>query len=138
MFDKTSVLNYWQRTQTLRLYIVIGGTALALELLLFYALINTLPGRVAIANAVAMGAGMVTSFALNARYNFGVSDKLWLRFTGFATVTGMSFITSTLLILALTGAAGLPEVIAKTLTIPVVFALQYTLNRRFTFSSSKA
>lgn len=116
-------------------YLFIGGIALLIELSVFIVLAQLLGFNLIISNATAMAAGMVTSFGLNYRYNFNVSDRFVLRFAGFAAVTLLSYLVSTTLIALLLNLPFMSLVIAKVITIPIVLLVQFTLNKRFTFAS---
>jgi putative flippase GtrA len=115
-------------------YIFIGGIALLVELGSFFALAK-FDSPVVFGNFAAMTLGMFTSFGLNCRYNFKVNDRLMARFASFAAVTALSYILSTLLLVALIDGVGFAAFAAKVVTLPVVLAVQFTLNRRLTFAS---
>lgn len=118
------------------LYLLIGGTALLLELSVFFIFTVSLLISPVIANAIAMGVGMVTSFLLNAQYNFKVNDKMILRFASFFVVTALSYAVSTVMLVLLIEQVHIHAFIAKLITVPIVLFIQFNLNKRVTFSSA--
>lgn len=118
-------------------YVFIGGIALLVELSSFFMLVNVLSVPLVWSNLTAMALGMFTSFGLNCRYNFKVSDRLLARFTSFAAITGLSYLMSTALLLLFVEVLGLAAFIAKVVTLPAMLVIQFTLNRRLTFAPAK-
>lgn len=125
----------WNQSKNFNLYVIIGGTALLVELGSYFILSRFFANAIVIDNAIAMLLGMFTSFSLNSRYNFQVRDRMPLRFLGFATVTFVSYMVSTVILYQLTRTLAIDSFIAKLITAPVVLAIQYTLNKRFTFNT---
>ncbi len=117
----------------LGLYIAFGLLALCVELALFSLAINVLNFGVALANLVAVGSGAAISFSANALVNFGTKDKVAKRLVSYLAVITMGYFISTSLILVLVH-IGFAAILAKGMSLQVVFILQYGLNRKFTFS----
>lgn len=118
-------------------YVFIGGIALLVELTSFFMLVDALGAPLVLSNLTAMALGMFTSFGLNCRYSFKVSDRLVARFMSFAAITGLSYLISTALLLLFVEILGLAAFIAKVVTLPIMLAIQFTLNRRLTFAPTK-
>jgi putative flippase GtrA len=123
----------WHRHRTLLLYALIGGSALGLELLLFYLFTNVIHQNIPLSNAMAMGVGFFMSFTLNSFYNFRVRDKLLTRLIRFGVITFGGYWLSTFIILALVDYGHLPALSAKALSLPAFFVFQYMLNKRYSF-----
>lgn len=117
----------------LLLYAVIGSLALVTDVGLFAGL--TLVGEWSplAAHTVSVPIAGVVSFALNASVNFRRTDRLAARMASFAVVSATGYTVGALVIWAIAEAGGLPSLLAKLMSLPLVFALQYRLNSRVTF-----
>ena len=122
----------FKHAKPVSLYIVFGLSALALELTTFFIAIELFNMGILIANAIAIGCGMLLSFGLNAVLNFKVVNNLVARFFSYVAVVGIGYIVSSILLVVLI-ASDVSSLYAKLATLPVVFALQYSLNQRFAF-----
>lgn len=85
------------------------------------------------ANALGYLVGTLVSFTLNRHFTFGVRDRVAQRLTWFLTVAALGYLASAFCLWLLVEFASIDERIAKILTLPVVVALQFTLNRLVTF-----
>jgi len=124
--------NMFKKYRGLILYGLVGATALVIELSLYYVLSQEAGLIIPLANAIAMSAGLIISFSLNARYNFYATDSIISRFLKFSLVTFFGYLLSTALILTLIS-FGFSSILAKLLTLPPLFIFQYNFNRIFTF-----
>lgn len=90
------------------------------------------------ANVVGYSLGTSISFLLNRTYTFKSRDYPLVRFVSYFLValTGLS-VSSTLLQFFIDG-LGIADSVAKLLTLPVVFLLQYSLNRSISFRKAKS
>ncbi|PID31692.1 hypothetical protein CR970_04495 [Candidatus Saccharibacteria bacterium] len=131
----SSVSQLIQRYRSLILYGFIGGGAVVVDVGLFWLIDYFTTMNVALNNAVSIFVAMVYSFLMNAHFNFKTTSNLLPRFVSFMGVTAVGFLISTLLIWVLI-AVGVPASIAKVLTLPAVFIVQFTLNSRVTFRES--
>lgn len=118
------------------LYLVIGGGAVVIDVGVFWLLDAFTNLNVIICNSCSVFAAMIYSFFLNAHFNFRTTDGLLLRFVGFAIVTAIGFIVSSLALWLEVEVLGLPAVLSKCLTLPLVLIVQFLLNSRFTFKNS--
>jgi putative flippase GtrA len=119
------------------LYGMIGGFAVVIDVGLFWLIDATTEVPIVLNNAISIGVAMVYSFLMNAFFNFRTRSGLLRRFFSFAAVTCIGFLASSLLLSILSEAAGLNSVLAKNLTLPMVFIVQFTLNSKFTFKAEK-
>lgn len=115
------------------LYALFGCVAAGSDLLLFTLLTQAGLLGVRPANAVSVGCGILISFVLNRAFTFDVRDRPILRFASFLAVGVFGLLVSDLTIAALIALAGLWPPLAKLLSIPLVFVLQYNLNRLLSF-----
>lgn len=117
-------------SKTASLYIVFGLTALAVELLVFQVSQSQLP--LFAANLLAVVCGMFISFSLNVWLNFRVNGRMLARFVSYALTVGIGYVVSSSILYALT-ALSVSPMLAKLVSLPVVFLLQYGINYRFAF-----
>lgn len=130
------VMQRWAQHRNLILYGFIGGSAVLVDVGLF-TLLHELFGWSAIAsNSVSVPVSVVWSFTLNATINFKTTDVILARLASFTVVSGIGFIASLLIIWGVEG-LGQPGLVAKLVSLPIVFLLQYFLNSRLTFRDQK-
>ena len=123
----------WQTQRGLIFYTLIGASGVALDFVLFLVLHNAADMHEVLATVISTTAGITNNFLLNAFLNFRTKDALLQRFVrfyavgllGLAMVAAILFVFSTVL--------GADPNIVKGLSLPLVLALQYTLNARWTF-----
>jgi putative flippase GtrA len=123
-----------QEHRQLIVYLVIGVSGVVLDLVLFLLLYNVVGLPEGIATVISTSAGIANNFLLNARFNFKTSDRLWGRFARFYLV-GVAGILVTLVLFAVFSTwAGWDPNVVKVLSLPVVAVLQYSINRKWTFT----
>lgn len=119
-------------------YVVIGGTAFLIDIGLF-ALLAVVAGLPALlANTVSVCISVVFSYLVNAFANFRVRDRMLVRFMSFAVVSGIGFLISTAMLWPLVELLHLDPLLSKVITVPVVVAVQFLLNKRITFGAALA
>jgi putative flippase GtrA len=127
--------------QQLVRYFIIGCTASAIDLILFFVLFNFVGTSELVAHSVSVPTAVVFSFLVNARHNFKTTDHTALRFLSFCIVcvigygVGYGIIVLTQSVME---PADLAANIGKVLSLPVVFIVQFLLNSRITFRKSAA
>lgn len=126
----------FERHRNLILYAGIGGTASALDLGLFTLLFLVFDWPALASHAVSVPVAVVYSFTLNATLNFRTTDQILARLTSFAVVSGVGFAVGAMVIWGLEGGVGVSGLVAKVVSLPLVFAVQYLLNSRVTFSEA--
>lgn len=135
-FIPISIVRLINKNRSIILYGMIGGGAVVIDVGLFW-LLDSFTGISVMANhTVSVAAAMIYSFLLNARFNFKTSDGLFLRFLSFSAVTGIGFLVSSIALWIAVGVIGIPSLIGKCLTLPLVFVVQFLLNSRLTFKNS--
>jgi len=118
------------------LYALFGCIAAGSDLLIFTILVEAELLPVRPANILSVSCGILISFVLNRAFTFKVRDRVLRRLAGFFAVGLLGLALSDLVIGALTGWADLWPPLAKLLSIPLVFLLQYNVNRLVTFRAS--
>lgn len=117
------------------LYCLCGGIGVATDYFVYY-VVFTFGVWYQAANLLGYLAGTLVSFFLNRKITFDVHDKLVRRLAMFLGVAAIGFSASVLMLWLLVDVMLVDARVAKLLTLPVVVALQFSLNRRITFSAS--
>lgn len=139
VFNKVSlplpngIITLINKHQKLIIYTVIGGGAVVIDVGLFWVLNELADMSVVISNTLSIFTAMLYSFLLNAFFNFRTRDRLLRRFAGFAAVTACGYIVSTLLLWIFSEKMGINGTLIKTISLPVILMVQFSLNSRFTF-----
>ena len=116
------------------LYGIIGVSGVLIDLVTFYLLEHHYGMNYQLANCISTSLGITNNFFLNAFFNFGKTDQLGKRFVKFYTVGLVGLGVTALLLYISVGLLGWNAVISKGVIIIIVFLLQYTLNKKFSFS----
>lgn len=127
----------WHKYRSFIIYCMIGATGAILDSATFFALTHYLHFETFIANPISATVGITNNFFLNAFFNFKTTDKLHHRYVKFFAVGVIGIIVGTAYIYLLHDIFGLNLVAVKLSSIVIVAILQYGLNKRFSFSSSK-
>lgn len=125
------------RTRTLRQllrYTLIGGSGLALDLVVFLLLHNLAGMDEQFANAISTTLGIANNFVLNALFTFERRDRIVMRFLRFYAVGLTGIALTNLLFLAFTDALGIDANLVKVGSLPLVLALQFALNKKWSFA----
>ncbi|BFO16328.1 hypothetical protein SHKM778_27160 [Streptomyces sp. KM77-8] len=115
-------------------YTLVGGSGVALDLTAFALLHNVLGWHEQLANGVGTTLGITNNFVLNALFTFGRRDRLALRLVRFYAV-GLAGIALTFGLLWLfAGRLGADPNLVKAASLPLVLAVQFLLNRKWSFA----
>jgi putative flippase GtrA len=115
-------------------YTLIGGSGVVLDLVVFLLLHNAAGMNEQIANAISTTLGIANNFVLNARFTFERRDRLVVRFLRFYAVGLTGIALTNLLFLAFTDGLGIDANLIKAGSLPLVLALQFVLNRKWSFA----
>ncbi|MFE6484303.1 GtrA family protein [Streptomyces sp. NPDC057757] len=115
-------------------YSLIGGSGLALDLVLFLLLHNLAGMDEQFANAISTTLGIANNFVLNALFTFERRDRIVVRFLRFYAVGLTGIALTNLLFLVLTDALGIDANLVKVGSLPLVLALQFALNKKWSFA----
>lgn len=116
-------------------YSVIGITGVLIDLNVFFFLYNNFDIHYLLINLVSVSSGIINNFVLNARFNFKVNDKLFLRFITFYSVGIFGIGISSFLLYVSIELLSFPIFLMKVITIFIVVAIQFFLNKTFSFKS---
>lgn len=78
---------------------------------------------------------ITNNFILNSYFTFKVTDNKFQRFLSFAGIAAIGLVVSTSLITILVGKFGIGEMYAKVIATCFVAALQFVINKFFTFKT---
>lgn len=118
-------------------YAIIGVSGATLDFAAFILMVKFIPVHYLLINACSTTLGITNNFILNARFNFGVKDRMIQRFLSFFAVGLLGMATgSAILYLLVDIMKVLPE-LSKLIVIFVIVFLQYSLNKRFSFGNSQ-
>ena len=126
----------YERHQHLLKYLIIGGMASAIDLILFFVLYNLVGTSELFAHSVSVPTAVLFSFVVNARHNFKTNDYALIRFTSFCIVCAIGYAAGYAVIISVQQMFANEVVganIGKIVSLPVVFIIQYILNSKITF-----
>ncbi|MEL6663748.1 MAG: GtrA family protein [Pseudomonadota bacterium] len=140
-------MGFYRDNEQLVKYALIGGTASAIDVILFFILFNfVFPDTVSFlgmemskelaSHSIAVPTSVVFSFVVNARHNFKTEDYGLLRFISFCIVCTIGYAAGYGVIVAVQQFFADPDLggnIGKLASLPVVFIIQYVLNSKITF-----
>ncbi|WP_411148270.1 GtrA family protein [Streptomyces sp. A30] len=115
-------------------YTLIGGSGVALDFVVFLLLHNLTGMDEQLANALSTTLGIANNFALNALFTFERRDRIVLRFLRFYAVGLTGIVLTNLLFLVFTDGLGIDANLVKAGSLPLVLALQFVLNRKWSFA----
>lgn len=114
------------------MYGIIGAFSVGLDFLI-YSILVIVGVNLLLANVVGVNIGIVTSFCLNRKHNFRVTDHTRRRFMTFYIVGLIGLAISTGMLLVMVDLVGCDEYLAKIVTIVAVALIQFFLNKTITF-----
>ena len=119
-------------TKQLNLYIIIGLVCVTLDVIVFYFL-NLANLSYIFANFISYSSGTILSFFLNRKFNFKITDKVLKRFLVFFSISLIGLFFSNMLLFIFIEILKINEFHAKSLTLPIIVIIQFTLNKFITF-----
>ena len=129
---------YLVQYRTVILYFIIGASASLIDLVGFY-VGHTYFGLVSpLATTYSVILATVYAFLLNAFFNFKQTDRLFVRLLSYSLVSGIGLLISAFMLYILNVRMGFDGNLIKILSLPVVFVVQYLLNKRITFQTQKS
>ncbi len=123
-------------SRTLILYFFIGASASLVDIVGFFLLFNLYGVAAVVATAVSVSLATVYSFVLNVKFNFKVSDRLGMRLALFSLVSGIGLLLSALALYIAHDVYGIDGNIVKIASLPVIFFVQFILNKHISFRSN--
>ncbi len=114
------------------LYGLIGGGSASLDLAIFTFLYETAGVNELLANVISVHCGIAVSFILNSQYNFKKTDKILFRGLSFYC-TGLFGLSLSGGLIWLAGRMAWPILETKVISIFIVAAVQFVLNKFISF-----
>lgn len=125
------------RHRTLILYFFIGASASLLDVAGFY-LFHSQMGIVStLATTYSVAIATVYAFLLNSHFNFKQTDRLLIRLFSYTLVSGVGLLISACMLFVFNVKLGFDGNSIKVLSLPIVFVVQYILNKKVTFQSTQ-
>ncbi len=112
-------------------FALVGGVNTALDLGLFTGLTTIAALSPERANVISYGAGILLSFTLNRKWTFESEGEIAEQLTRFIVVSLAALLLSTFLVEGLSQL--MPAIIAKIVSLPLMFVWSYSMTRRFVF-----
>lgn len=135
---KTTLLNLFIKYQKLIQYFFIGISAAVIDVVVFWFLFNWFDYSATASTAVSIALATIWGFTFNAFFNFKVSDRLFRRLFSYSFVSFVGLVLSTVVLYFSVDKWGFDGNAIKILTLPLVFLVQYTLNKTFTFNMKES
>jgi putative flippase GtrA len=124
--------------RTLILYFFIGVSASLIDVVGFFAF-HTLLGIIStLATTYSVVLATIYAFILNAHFNFKQTDRFLFRFLSYSFVSGVGLGISALMLWFFNMRMGFDGNLIKILSLPIVFVVQYLLNKKVTFQSKQS
>ena len=139
-------------------YGLVGISGLIIEMTVFYLLTkkfsvqypfsfglsDLLGGRMSVhvintdtSHVISSFIAIINNFILNSYFTFKVTDKKLKRFMTFIGVAAIGLVISTTLMTIFVGRFGMDEMLSKALALAIVVAIQFVINKFFTFKEHK-
>ena len=128
---------YYELIRQMFLYGLIGGLAAAIDFVLFFLLNDVLQLYWLVANFISVYTGVTVSFLLNTYFNFKKTDKLLKRGISFYAIGTVGMGLSELIMWLGVDVLNQKEIIVKLVSVFLVAAFQFVLNKLITYRSEK-
>jgi putative flippase GtrA len=122
---------------TLIKYFFIGISAAGIDVSIYIVLFNIFDLPALISTSISIAVATVYAFTLNKVYNFQVKGNTFLRLLSYSLVSGVGLLISLTLLYIFTEVKGYDGNLIKIISLPIIFVVQYVLNKKITFSSFK-
>lgn len=123
----------FQQYRQVILYFIIGSSAALIDLVVYLILFDWVHLPAITSTVISISSATVYGFSLNVIFNFKISDKLFFRFLAYASVSGVGMTISAAMLYFFHKQMGFDGNIIKIISLPIIFAVQYSLNRLISF-----
>jgi putative flippase GtrA len=107
---------------------------MAIDLGLYFLLYSGLGMNPILATIISVAVAILFGFWGNQKYNFKVNDNIWKRFISYASINSVGMVLSIVFIYVFNSKLGFDAGIVKILSLGVIVAMQYLLNRIISFN----
>lgn len=118
-------------------YAICGGTGVTIDLTCYSALVFS-GVEYQLANAVGYAAGTLVSFFLNRHFTFKTYDRTMRRLAMFLATAGIGYAISSTMLWTFVGLLNIHPIPSKLMTLIVVLAFQFLINRAVTFRATSS
>lgn len=139
-------------------YGLVGLVGLVIDMGLFYLLVNKLAVHypfseaissflkrnmsvgmldILISNIISQTLAVINNFMLNSYFTFKVTDNKIRRFLSFVSIAMVGMVISSMLLTLFIGIMGINDMVSKVFAILIVAAIQFMINKFFTFKEVK-
>lgn len=132
----TIIKKLYLKFHDLILYGIIGCLSSSLDFCVYTFLIRMIGMNYLIANSISVVVGISTSFSLNRKYNFKVTDRTFRRFVIFFTVGICGMLLSNLILYVCIDKLMVDSIVSKLLSIVLVVFIQFLINKFVTFKKN--
>lgn len=133
MLVTTIIKSLYARFHELIFYGIIGCCSSGLDFCVYTFLVEAVGMDYLIANCISVIVGISTSFTLNRKYNFKVTDRTPRRFAIFFTVGICGMLLSNIILYVCIDKLMMDNIISKLLSIVLVVFVQFLINKFVTF-----
>lgn len=126
-----------EKHRNIVLYFIIGVSAAMIDYALFLVCFNVLHISSVFSTAISISFATVYGFFLNAKYNFKTEDRILFRFISYSIVSGVGMLFSMTFLYIFNMRIGYDGNIMKLLSLPLIFVIQYSLNKAISFKKLK-
>lgn len=126
---------FFNRHRHFAYYVAIGTVATAVDMAIFFLFTDIVGLHYLPSNVISVFFGILTSYELNARYNFKKTNYRFKRFISFAVICLIGMGLGSLLLTAFYVWLDLPKFIAKIMSVMSAGVFQYFFNKNITFRS---
>ena len=127
------IKSLYYRFHDLILYGIIGCLSSGLDFCVYTFLVRIIGMNYLLANCISVVVGITTSFTLNRKYNFKVTDRTVKRFALFFTVGICGMLLSNLILYVCIDKLMMDNIVSKLLSIVLVVFVQFLINKFVTF-----
>jgi len=125
------LFKYRRLIREIILYGIIGGFSATIDSIIFYWLSQSI--NIYVSNFISINTGILISFLLNTYVNFKAKDKIRFRAVSFFSVGYTGLGLSMLILYIGVEVLNYREMFVKILSVFIVAAVQFTLNKMITF-----
>lgn len=127
------MINTIYKHKVLIKYFFIGVSAAAIDVAIYAFLYNVGELSALVSTGVSVSFATVYAFTLNMFFNFKLKDKFLSRLAFYVIVSGVGLAISMSMLYIFTDVLNFNGNIVKIVSLPLIFVVQYILNKHFTF-----
>ena len=119
--------------QELIKYGLVGVVGLVIDVGIYYLLFDKCGVYYLVASVIGSTLAIINNFVLNSYFTFKVTNNKLKRFISFAGIAGVGMLLQTGLLALFVSVFSMNEMVGKIIAIVIVAAIQFIVNKFFTF-----